>query len=56
MAFRNECKVVKKAVKKYSPVTGCTKEPREICAPAGCGFKEVRTATDTVGPEIGTAI
>merc|ERR1712050_424256 len=32
--------VEKKAVKKYTPITGCTKEPREICAPAGCGFKE----------------
>merc|ERR1712071_228384 len=20
--------------------TGCTKEPRELCAPAGCGFKQ----------------
>merc|ERR1711911_78907 len=25
-------------VKKYTPKTGCTKEPRELCAPAGCGF------------------
>merc|ERR1712180_368849 len=24
----------------YTPITGCTKEPRELCAPAGCGFKE----------------
>ena len=31
----------KKSVKKYTPITGCTKEPREICAPAGCGFKKV---------------
>ena len=23
---------------RYNPVTGCTKEPRELCAPAGCGF------------------
>jgi len=37
---RQECSVTKKDVKKYSPVTGCTKEPRELCAPAGCGFKE----------------
>jgi len=36
---RQECTVSKKDVKKYSPVTGCTKEPRELCAPAGCGFK-----------------
>ena len=27
-------------VKKYTLITGCTKEPRELCAPAGCGFKE----------------
>merc|ERR1712098_300241 len=26
--------------KKFTPITGCTKEPREICAPSGCGFKE----------------
>merc|ERR1712200_182374 len=26
--------------KKNTPITGCTKEPREVCAPAGCGFKE----------------
>jgi len=32
--------VSKKPVKKFTPITGCTKEPREICAPAGCGFKE----------------
>ena len=31
----------KKQVKKYTPITGCTKEPRELCAPAGCGFKQV---------------
>merc|ERR1712226_1544121 len=24
----------------YTPNTGCTKEPRELCAPAGCGFKQ----------------
>ena len=30
----------KKNVKKYTPITACTKEPRELCAPAGCGFKE----------------
>merc|ERR1712007_324630 len=34
------CSVSKKPVKKFTPVTGCTKEPRELCAPAGCGFKE----------------
>ena len=34
------CSISKKTNKKYKPVSGCTKEPREICAPAGCGFKE----------------
>ena len=29
-------------MKKYTPIKGCTKEPRELCAPAGCGFKEGR--------------
>merc|ERR1739845_323989 len=24
----------------YTTITGCTKEPRELCAPAGCGFKQ----------------
>ena len=32
--------VEKKPVKKYTPITGCTKEPMEICAPSGYGFKE----------------
>merc|ERR1712183_581802 len=40
MCPREVCSVEKKAVKKYTPITGCTKEPREVCAPAGCGFKE----------------
>merc|ERR1711962_1308089 len=35
-----KCNVSKKNVKKYTPITACTKEPRELCAPAGCGFKE----------------
>merc|ERR1712025_243720 len=30
----------KKPVKKYTPITACTKEPKELCAPAGCGFKQ----------------
>merc|ERR1739840_25458 len=34
------CSVSKKNVKKYTPITGCTKEPRELCAPAGCGFTQ----------------
>ena len=28
-------------VTKYTTMTGCNKEPTELCAPAGCGFKEV---------------
>ena len=27
---------------KYTTMTGCNKEPTELCAPVGCGFKEVR--------------
>merc|ERR1712073_177281 len=34
------CSVSKQQVKKYSPIIGCTKEPVEICAPGGCGFKQ----------------
>ena len=36
------CTVEKKLVKKYTPVTACYKEPRELCAPRGCGFRNVR--------------
>merc|ERR1711970_886299 len=32
------CSVSKKAVTKFTPITGCTKEPITLCAPAGCGF------------------
>ena len=39
---REVCRVSKQSVKKTSPLTGCTKEPREPCAPAGCGFKQGR--------------
>ena len=50
------CKVTKKKVKKFTPNTACTKEPKEICAPAGCGFKEVGPATDEMRQqEVGTA-
>jgi hypothetical protein len=35
------CEVERKLVKKYSPMTGCYKEPRELCAPRGCGFRNV---------------
>merc|ERR1712233_76385 len=34
------CSVSKKPVTKYTPITGCTKEPIELCAPAGCGFTQ----------------
>jgi len=37
---RQECSLTKKAVTKYTTMTGCNKEPTELCAPAGCGFKE----------------
>merc|ERR1711892_608396 len=37
---RQECQLTKKAVTKYTTMTGCNKEPTELCAPAGCGFKE----------------
>merc|ERR1711892_1208324 len=37
---RQECKLSKKSVTKYTTMTGCNKEPTELCAPAGCGFKE----------------
>ena len=30
----------KKSVKKYTPITGCTKEPREVCGNGGYSFKE----------------
>ena len=29
-------------VTKFTTMTGCNKEPTELCAPAGCGFREVR--------------
>jgi len=35
-----KCSVEKKLVKKYTPMTGCEKVPREVCAPAGCGYKD----------------
>ena len=35
------CEVVKEPVTKFTPVTGCTKEPITLCAPAGCGFTQV---------------
>ncbi len=38
---RTECNVKKQRVKKYTPVTSCDKVPRELCAPVGCGFKQV---------------
>ena len=35
------CSVSKKPVKKFTPITGCTKEPVTLCAPAGCGLVPV---------------
>ena len=34
------CSVSKKPMKKDTSITGDAKEPREVCAPAGCGFKQ----------------
>ena len=39
------CTIERKKVKKYTPETKCTKEPKEICAAEGCGFKDVSSAT-----------
>jgi len=36
---REVCAVVKKPVKKFTPITGCTKEPITLCAPAGCALE-----------------
>merc|ERR1712083_179278 len=33
------CTLERKLVKKYTPETACYKEPRELCAPRGCGFR-----------------
>ena len=40
--FRNVCTVKTQKIKKYSPETTCEKVPTELCAPPGCGFKEVK--------------
>ena len=40
---RQQCTMEKKLTTKYTTMTGCNKEPTELCAPVGCGFKEVRT-------------
>jgi len=37
---KQECSLSKKTVTKYTTMTGCHKEPTELCAPAGCGYKE----------------
>ena len=39
---REVCSVRRAVVRKVSPLTQCRKEPRQFCAPAGCGFSEVR--------------
>jgi predicted RNA binding protein with dsRBD fold (UPF0201 family) len=33
------CTLKKELVKKYTPETACYKEPRELCAPRGCGYR-----------------
>ena len=35
------CSVEKRKVKKTSPKTGCDKIPKLMCAPVGCGVREV---------------
>ena len=37
-----KCSIEKKMIKKVIPMTGCEKVPRELCAPKGCGVKQVR--------------
>ena len=38
---KQECSLSKKTVTKYTTMTGCNKEPTELCAPKGCAFTEV---------------
>ena len=33
-----KCSVASELVKKFTPETKCHKEPKELCAPSGCGF------------------
>jgi len=33
---REVCSITKEIKEKYTPITGCHKEPIELCAPAGC--------------------
>ena len=33
-----KCTVTSELVKKVTPETSCHKEPKELCAPSGCGF------------------
>ena len=33
-----KCSVTSELVKKFTPETKCHKEPKELCAPSGCGF------------------
>jgi len=37
---KQECSLSKQTVTKYTTMTGCHKEPTELCAPKGCGYKE----------------
>ena len=38
---REVCTVERRKVKKSSPRIGCDKTPKLMCAPTGCGIKEV---------------
>ena len=35
------CSIKTELVTKYTPETFCEKVPHKLCAPIGCGFKEV---------------
>ena len=39
--FENALTSIMTQVTKYTTMTGCNKEPTELCAPVGCGFTEV---------------
>ena len=39
---KQECSLSKQTVTKCTTMTGCHKEPTELCAPKGCGHKEVK--------------
>ena len=34
------CTISRRNVKKFTPTTGFTKEPRKLCTSSGCGFEQ----------------